>query len=880
MIQLLPTSQAKASHPSWHALSPEDAARELTSGTASGLSAGEAAARLARYGPNQLSAPRKISFWKEFFEELTEPLVLMLLVTGVLYAVWGELSDAITIFVIILVLNTIEVYNELRAKRAINSLRKLAEPVAGVRRGGLYAEVPVEQVVPGDLELLQAGRRVPADARLVEAVGLSVDESALTGESQAAEKDAGLTLPADAPLAERRNLVYAGTLVTRGRGAALVTATGMQSELGQIAGLARSVKEPRTHLQQVMGELSRSLVWAALGFSVLIPLLGFLIAHQPLRQMILTGLSLAFALIPEEAPIIITMVLALGAYRLSRQHAIVKRLTAVEALGSVTVIATDKTGTLTENRMEVAVVDPPALRARILEAGALCNDALASGDDFAGDPLDAAILRACRAEGLDLAQLRQTQPTEQEYSFDALRQRMTVVVRRGQDRAAVIKGAPEAVLALAVDINDGSITRPLDEPARAAALEQAARLSTDGLRVLAVAERVLPETAAELGEIESGLTLLGFIGLADPPRPEVPAAVAACQRAGIRTLMITGDHPATALAIARQVGLDGRQAVVTGRELDALSADELAALVRERSIYARATPEHKYRIVQALQANGERVAVTGDGINDAPALAAADIGVAMGETGTDVAREAGAMVLADDNFSTIVNAVREGRLIFANLQKGVRYYLSCKVALMLITLLPTLLLVPVPFAPIQIILMELFMDLMAAASFTAEPAESDLLAQKPRDPRARFMDGAMVASIVVPALGLFAAVAGIYLYTWYATGSLAAAQTTAFMGWLIGHVLLAFNMRSVNQPLVRLGLGSNRLMLVWSALVLAFIAVATFVPAAGALFKVTALTAQQWLLLAAAVLAGTGWLEIRKLWRARPVPRSAAQPAP
>lgn len=842
----------------------KETAAQFTSHLADGLSSEEAQKRYAQVGPNTLTLEKKEPFWEEFLEELHEPMVLLLLVTGVLYAIWGELSDAITIFVIILTLNTVEVVNEQRSKKAISGLRKLAEPTAAVQREGHLQEVPVEQIVPGDLVLLQAGRRIPADARLVEAFGLAVDESALTGESLPVEKNASLVLAPDTPLAERRNLVFSSTLVTRGKGTALVISTGMQTEIGRIAGLARQVKEPDTPLQKAMGELSRWLVWIALGFSALVPLLGIFVAHQPVKTMLLTGLSLAFATIPEEMPIIITLVLALGAYRLSRKHAIVKHLKAVETLGSVTVIATDKTGTLTENRMEVVSLQPENLKMHLLEIGMGCNDAAQNGADFTGDPLDAALLRAARKEGLEIEAVRQPGALRNEFTFDAVRKRMSVVYLKEGRLWAAVKGAPESILAQCTQQMGAQSITAMTDSSRQAVMEQAAHMAAEGLRVIALAERTLPDGEITQAEAESQLTFVGLAGLADPPRPEVRDAIRMCRRAGIRTMMITGDHPLTARAVGQQVGLEGDLTVITGPELDQLSEDALKEVVQRVSIYARTTPEHKLRIVQALEALGARVAVTGDGINDAPALAAGNIGIAMGETGSDVAREASDMVLADDNFATIVHAVEEGRLLFENLRKGVRYYLACKVALVLITLLPTLLLAPVPFAPVQIILMELFMDLAAAATFVVEPAEADLLDRPPRDPRASFMDRAMVCSIFTSAVGLFAAVSGVYLLTWYGSGSLVAAQTTAFFTWMIGHVLLAFNLRSERQPVLQVGLASNRLMLIWGGATAAFLILAEWIPSVQQVLKVEALPAAQWALILGAAFAGTFWIEVRK----------------
>ncbi len=837
-----------------------------------GLTTAEAQRRLAQYGPNRLQAEEKESFWKEFFEELREPLILLLAFTGALYIILGELGDGLTIFAVILLLNTIEVVNERRAKRAITALQTLAEPTARVMRAGRPLELPVEMIVPGDVILLQPGRRVPADARLVESYGLAVDESSLTGESLPVDKDTRAEAAESAPLAGRTDRVYSGTLVTRGRGRALVTGTGMGTELGRVAGLARGVREPRTPLQEAMEEVSKSLVWLALGFSVAIPVLGVVVAHQPLQTMLLTGLSLAFATIPEEMPIIITMVLALGAYRLSRQNAIVKHLRAVETLGAITVIATDKTGTLTQNRMEVSELYPLDNREAMLTCGVVCSDTLAAEDETAGDPLEVALARAAGQMGISLQAQQERFPRVSEFTFDNLRKRMSVVTSRGLAEAdgqpaysVWVKGAPESVLSVSSRLRAESGEAALDEQARAGLLAQAGRMAQRGLRTIAFAVKPVESIPQTEAEAESQLVFLGLAGLLDPPRPEVKDAIALMRQAGIRSLMVTGDHPLTARAVAAAVGLDGDARAVTGPELDGMSAAELERAAGAASIFARTTPEHKLRIVQALQAQGQRVAVTGDGVNDAPALAAANIGVAMGATGSDVAREAGDIVLADDNYTTIANAVREGRRLFANLRKGVRYYLSIKVALVSVMLLPVLLQIPTPFAPIQIILMELFMDLAAAAAFVAEPAEGDLMRQPPRDPRSRFMDRAMITSILVNALGLFAAVSAAYLLSWYSGASLLRAQTTAFAAWMIGHVLLAFNMRSERQPILQLGLFSNRLMVLWALVTFAFIALATSVPFLQTYLKTTSLSPQAWLVIAALDLAGTFWIEARKL---------------
>ncbi len=856
----------------WHTLTVQDITARFSVDSTTGLDEDEAYKRLAQFGPNQLREAKQESLWEVFLEEIREPMILLLLITGILYSVWGKLADAFTILFVILALVGVEVFNEYRAKKAIAGLSKLSEPVASVRRNGLDVEIPVEDIVPGDIILVQAGRHVPADARLMESYSLAADEASLTGESVPVEKEAQALLPEKTALAERRNLIFAGTTITRGRGSALVVATGMQTQLGHVAGLARAIKAPRTPLQQAMRNLTRWLVWLALGFSVLVPLLGVLLSRQPLQQMLLTGLSLAFAVIPEELPIIITMVLALGAYRLAQQQAIIKRLQAVETLGSVTAIATDKTGTLTENRMEVGGFYPQALEHKLLEIGMLCNSATQQGPD----PLDIALLRKAQAQGLNIDAIRRTISLRDEFTFDNTRKRMSVVYDRDGTSWVAVKGAPEAVLARCTYHLAGGRELSLNETDREIALEVATRMAAQGLRVIAFAEKIAPTGSLSQDEAESNLTFIGLVGLIDPPRPEVKAAIRACRAAGIRPIMITGDHPLTARTIAEQVGLDRSALLLSGPELDALSDEALREVVGQVSIYARTTPEHKLSIVRALRQQGERVAVTGDGINDAPALAAADIGVAMGETGTDVAREAADMVLANDNFTTIVNAIKEGRVLFANLKKGVRYYLACKVALISATLLAVLLHAPVPFAPIQIILMELFMDLAASATFVNEPAEADLMHHPPLDPKAPFMDRAMVTSIFASGAGLFAAVSIAYLVTWYMSADVARAQTMAFVTWMLGHIFLAINLRSEREPLFRLGLFSNRLMIVWGLAALAFILLATLTPGVQGLLKTVPLSGGEWILVLIVTLVGTFWMEVLKLlfWRSNPDQRA------
>ncbi len=890
--------------PAWHTLTVQEICSRLGVEIGSGLSAEEANRRLAQFGPNRLHEEKQESFWEVFLEEIREPMILLLLVTGVLYAVWGEWVDTLTIFAVILMVVGIEVFNEYRAERAIAALRKLAGSMVLARRDRQYQEIPTERIVPGDVILLQAGQYIPADARVVKAFGLAVDESSLTGESVPVEKEAEGILAADTPLAERRNLVYAGTRILRGRGIGIVVSTGMTTELGRIAGWTRKIKPPRTPLQQTMRELARWMVWLALGLSSLIPLLGWLWGGQSPRQMLLTGLSLAFATIPEELPVLITTMLALGAYRLSRRKAIVKRLKAAETLGAVSVIATDKTGTLTENRMTVTRWYPEIFRQKLLKMGVLCNS-LAGQDGWKvesqdreswisgrGDPLELALLRAAQESGLDRDKLLQTYTLREEFAFDNFRKMMSLVYERDNVLWIVVKGSPEAILRHSTRqwLNG---EEPFTEADRQRILAITSQMAKEGLRVIAFAEKTVPKEEWGNGKVESDLTFVGLVGLTDPPRPEVKEAIQICQAAGIRLIMITGDHPLTAQAIADQIGLNTKNSqpggvgserqvarselpgirfpspILTGLELEALSDEALKEIIEEVPIYARITPEHKLRIVRALREKEEVVAVTGDGINDAPALAAADIGVAMGKSGSDIAREAADVILVDDNFATLVQAIKEGRLLFANLRKAIRYYLACKVALILATLLPVFLKMPVPFSPIQIILLELFMDLGASTTFVVERAESDLMHFPPRNPKARFMDPDMVKSILGSAMGLFGAVFLTYLVTWLNGQELIKTQTIAFVTWLLGHVLLAWNLRTEREPLFSFGLFSNPILTVWGLTTAIFIWIITRVPYLQEAFKTVTLSGQEWALAVSMAIIGTFWIEISKRWKTR-----------
>jgi len=841
-----------------------------------GLSAAEAAQRLARHGPNTLLAARREPRWEELLESLREPLQLLLLGVGVVYALLGELQDALTIFVIIVVVSIVEVANETRAKRSIAALGILSAPTTTILRGGQPIDIAAADVVPGDVVLLAAGDRIVADLRLVETTALRIDESSLTGESAIVAKNAAAALAPDVELGDRCTLGFAGTTVTAGKGRGVVVATGRSSQLGRIATLTQSAREPRTPLQVQMQQLAGWLLWVALGFSVAVPVVGVLVAGQPPQEMLLTGLTLAFATIPEELPILITIVLGLGAYRLAQKHAIVKRLRAAETLGSVTVVGTDKTGTLTENRMRVTqlvtaegTLDPssgiPAsgLAARLLEIGVLANDALSTVTEgqvaHFGDPTEIALLAAAADAGVDVSALRASAGLVHEYPFDDTRKRMSVVVVEDGERWLLMKGSPESVLEIC------------SKDRRASAIETAEMMAEHGQRVLAFAEKRLRSDEplqVDPCAIEHDLLFVGLAGLADPPRPEVAGAIATLHAAGVRVVMLTGDHPSTARAVAQHIGIDSAH-VVRGRELDNLTETQVRQVASDASVFARITPEHKLRLVRALQAQGDTIAVIGDGVNDGPALREATVGVAMGRAGTDVAREAADVVLADDNFATVTTAIRGGRQLFANLRKAVRFYLAAKVALVSASLVAVLAHLPVPFEPVQIIVLELFMDLGASTTFVAEPPEEDVMARRPRDPRLPFMDRTMQLGIFGGGLSLAAVVLVPYLWVSWHGGSVVEAQTAAFVAWMLGHVVLAAHMRAEHQPLLRTNPFANLPFLIWLAAAVALAGLGLEVPFFAARLHLGPLAPSTWTIIVLSALLFPAWWEIWKWVRWR-----------
>lgn len=794
-----------------------------------GLTEPEAREQLKKFGMNRITFRHEITFLGIAKEEITEPMILLLLAVGIFYTILGNLNDALTLYAIIATLVLVEIANEYRAKKAISSLAQLAEPKTRVVRDGRIKEVASEMVVPGDLLVFVSGTRVAADGKVVSAVSLQVDESSLTGESFPKEKAPG-------------DKVFAGTLVIAGEGMMEAAFTGGATRIGKLAAQAQEIRQPKTPLQLAMKALVKTLVFVALFFSISIPLIGFL-QGQPLRDMFLTSLALAFATIPEELPIIITMNLGLGAYMLSKENFLVKKLKAAETLGNATVIVTDKTGTLTESTMRVAAVFPERDAAQIL------HSARSAMTDFSDSITDRAIIGAADIQHIPPDPGR----VIRERSFETGKKTRALIRDHNGGLVLSVIGAPEEVLA--------GVTGDTVEAAAALAQETAR-----GQRVIAVAHRAINPAERDIPfpALERDLVLDGLIAIEDPPRSGVRETIERAQHAGIRIIMVTGDHPQTAVAIAGEVGIPHAR-VLEGKELDALGDNDLRTALTDVSVVARATPQHKYRIVKTLQEKGEVVAVTGDGVNDSLALKGADIGIAMGIKGTDAAKEAADIVIADDNFITIGKGIFEGRRIFDNLSKGVKYYLSVKVALIAVFAASLAAGIPFPFSPIQIILLELFMDLGASASFVAEPPEPSIDQRPPHDPRIPFLNTPMVTGIALGGAALWVAVFIPYWTALSLSMPLAAAQTAAFSSWMIGHILLAFFSRSAHDPLYHIGVFSNRVMVLWAAGAITFLALLLGVPAIGERFGITHITAGTILIIAGFALVCMAGFELAKI---------------
>jgi Ca2+-transporting ATPase len=892
----------------WHTLEDAEVCTLCRTDPEGGLGAAEAKRRQQEYGANELTEKKAVSPLVLFLGQFKDFMVLVLAGAAVLSGFLGEIADTVAILTIIVLNAVLGFIQEYRAEKSIAALKKMAAPTAKVIRDGAPGEVAARDLVPGDILLLEAGDRIPADARLLEANSLNVDESMLTGESTAVRKHA-LPLPGgDLSIGDRKNMIYMGTNVTDGRGRAAVVATGMKTEMGRIAGLIQAVKEEMTPLQKRLEQLGKLLVAGCILVCLVVVATG-LLRGEPLMTMIMSGISLAVAAIPEGLPAIVTVALAVGVQRMIKRKALVRKLPAVETLGCTNVICSDKTGTLTENKMTVRKIyagevlyyvsgvgyvpegtftvgeDTVApheaeILMKTLEYGALCNnaalkaDTISSGEGKArqhwqilGDPTEGAIIVAAGKAGIRQDELKQRYPRRLEVPFDSTRKRMAVACADTDGTQIVcVKGAADIVLELCREIRTEAGVRLLTEADRQNILAANENMAREALRVLAVAGKRVSELAPDTPPeaVESDLVFYGLVGMIDPPRLEVKKAVAKCQEAGIGVVMITGDHPTTAAAIAREVGLlrEGGT-VLTGRELEQMPDGELQERVTRTSVFARVSPHHKLRIVKALEANGQVVAMTGDGVNDAPAVKEAGIGIAMGITGTDVTKEASSMVLLDDNFATIVAAVEEGRAIYANIRKFIRYLLSCNTGEVLTMFLAALLRLPLPLLPIQILWVNLVTDGLPAIALGVDPASHDIMMQPPRGSGESVFARGLSRKIIVRGVLISVATLGAFVWTLTATGeNLATARTVAFATLITAQLFHVFDCRSESQFIWQVGLFSNPYLVAAVVVSDVLLFAAVYVPFLQSVFNTVPLAIADWLLviLAAASVSGLSWV--------------------
>jgi P-type Ca2+ transporter type 2C len=877
----------------WHQLDVAAVLQRLGTDATAGLSQSEAARRLAEHGPNELQEAHGISPWAILAEQFKNVLIVILLIAVGLSAFFGHGLEALVIGIILLLAVLLGFVQEYRAERAIDALRQIAAPTATVMREGGEVELPARDLVPGDVIRLSAGDRIPADARLIEAINLQVDEAALTGESVPVEKHTAPLAGADLAVGDRRNMGYSGTAVTYGRGSAVVVATGMQTQFGRIAELLQTVEAGKTPLQVNLDRVGRVLAIGALAIVAVIVILG-LLRGQPFIEMVIFGIALAVAVVPEALPAVVTISLAIGVQRMVRRHALIRRLTAVEALGSVSIICSDKTGTLTKDEMTArrvsaggetldlsgagyephgsflragtAVEPTPAVRI-LLRAAILASDARVVQVDgrwgVKGDPTEGALVVAAAKAGLDKAELDAEFPRVREIPFTSESKRMTTLHTVPEGVVAYAKGAPEVILASCASLLTEDGERPLGDVDRAAIIDEAQTMASDALRVLAVAQKgdATPESA------EADMVFLGLVGMIDPPRPEAAEAVQICRQAGIRPIMITGDHPLTARAVAAELGMLTNGRVVAGADLDRMDDPQLTRELEHAEVFARVSPAHKLRIVSSLQDLGHLVAMTGDGVNDAPALKKADIGVAMGITGTDVSKEAADMTLTDDNFASIVAAVEEGRGVFGNIKKYLMYLLSSNVGEMLLMAGATLAGLPLPLSAVQLLYVNLVTDGLPALALAVDPPESDLMRRRPRGARTGIFTRPVVALLL--AGGIWSAVVNLGLFVW-AQGSgrsLAEAMSLTFMSLVLIQFFKAYNFRSDRHSVLDRPFANRWLNLAILGEVL-LLPLLIYVPFLSQAFETAPLDLAEWALVVALAASVVPALEVVK-WMVR-----------
>ncbi len=874
-------TESTAQQKNWHSLSIEETLQVLRTDAASGLQGDEAKHRLARFGPNRLREEKKRSVAVVFLSQFNDFMIWVLLAAVLISGPWlKQYLDAAVILVIVILNAILGFVQEFRAESALAKLKELSAPIVKAVRDGRESELPAEDLVPGDLLVLEAGDLIAADARLVSSANLMANESSLTGESAAVSKDPGLTFPEDTALGDRDNMVFAGTHVEYGRGGAVVVETGQRTQLGQIASMLGEAKPEPTPLQVELRDVGQRIVYLCLLIVAVVFVVG-MIRGSAFAAMLLFAVSLAVAAIPEGLPAIVTITLAQGTQAMARQNAIVRRLPAVETLGCANYICSDKTGTLTLNRMQVTDVlfgdgrhllledalggeeQEPGIINRMALGAALCNDARRTSEgETRGDPTEVALMEAAEAAGMAKVDLETAHPRVAEIPFDSDRKMMTTVHRDAGENGGFLvfsKGAVEAVLERSKSVMLPGGDRALDHQLREVISRETTGLGSQALRTIAVAFKRVPSLPGhhELQSLESDLTFLGALAMKDPPRPEALPALELCRKASIDVAMITGDMRATAEAVSRELGiLAPGKALIEGRELEKMSPEELGERVEDISVYARVSPRHKVMIVEALKGRGHVVAMTGDGVNDAPALKRADIGVAMGITGTDVSKEAADMVLADDNFATIVAAVRQGRIIFANLKKFIYFLLSCNISEVLVVFIAMIAGFPLPLVPAQILWINLVTDGLPALALGVDPPEKDVMEYPPR----RLGENILAARkqvwlawqgllITAGALASFVLAHWLLGYSWEGTVGLDACRTILFTTMVFSQIFHSYNMRSQTRSFFASPPWENRYLLGSFLLSIGLQMAVLYVPFMQRAFKTHAPSASAWLVI-------------------------------
>jgi Ca2+-transporting ATPase len=899
----------------WHAIEAKEALQRLGSSVAEGLKSAEARERLERYGPNALQEEEGLRIPKLILAQFRDYFVIMLLAAAGLSALLQEYTDAVMIAIIVLLAAVVGFIQEYRSERAMEAMRKLTAPTAKVIRDGYEKVVPAKEVVPGDIVVLEEGDRVPADALLVEVHRLKTNEAPLTGESTPVEKDL-CVVSESASIGDRKNSVYMGTHVVYGHGRAIVTNTGMNTEFGKIAGAVQELGEEKTPLKSKLDVLGKRLGGLIIALVILIFIFEIMrdgLVLDLLLEDFMSAIALAVSAVPEALPALVTVTLAIGARNLAKNNALVRRLASAETLGATTVICADKTGTLTKGEMTVrqlyvdgreievtgagyeakgsfqlgdgSPADPDdADLELLLRAGALCNNAQYDGERILGDPTEGALIVAAAKAGISMESLQGLYPRREEVPFSSERKRMTTVHSFSGEAGrlvAYVKGAPETVLDLCTHIRQDGGTSDLTEAKKQEILEVNARMASQALRVLGFAYRELPAETQPFTEekLERELVFIGLQGMIDPPREEVVEALTRCRRAGIKNVMITGDHKLTAVAIAREIGMlegSGEGLALTGAELDRLSDEEYEGMVERVRVYARVSPMHKLKIVGAWKNKGEIVAMTGDGVNDAPALKKADIGVAMGITGTDVSKEASDMVLADDNYATLVRAVEGGRAIYDNIRKYIRFLIACNFDELLVIGGWSLLGFPLPMLPIQVLWINLVTDGPPAIALSVDPPEKGIMERKPRDPRAGIFDGMMgfiTLSFIAQALGSSIC----FAYGYFIDNSYEKAVTMTFLQAALFELLVIWNCRSETRSFWRLGRRNfeNRFFAIGTIASIALTLALPYIPGLSDAFGVVPLTGSEWGIVFLTASSGL-WLVIPEWFNRR---NRVAQPA-